>query len=479
MKKCDQIVCRIENLIDLDKLRAGERVPSVRSMARQMSVSIMTVLEGYRRLETQGLIESRPQSGYYVRPKDFQVANSLNLPEIGQYDIALRTEMVKIPEAIRRSIIQSQRNDVLPLGSVQPSLDFFPSEELSIHLARAARTYPKIINQYHFEMGHKSLLEKISKLMFDAGCITLEDEITVVGGETQAVMLALRAVTNPGDTVAVESPGHNLFYAALDFLNLNAVEIPCDPQSGLSVEALETILLDGIRPACVLFSSSFSNPTGALMPEANRKKLVEICSHYNLPIIESDTYGEISFNCQRPRPLKALAPSIVIYIGDFTKILAPGYTVAWLAGGQYTDDIRRCYCMSVVTAPVVTQLAIASFLEDASLKTHLRRLRKEYQESVRRFQTKIAQCFPDGTRTSNPQGGQCLWVELPNNRDAVELSLDAIKEKISIAPGVMFSSRQYYRNNFRLNFALKWSEEVENALERLGELSTKPGDNVH
>lgn len=479
MKKCDQIVHRIEDLIEQKKLKVGERVPSVRSMARQMSFSIMTVLEGYRRLENLGLIESRPQSGYFVRPKAFEVTQSTHLPEISQCNIALRTELVKIPEAVQRSIGQCQRNDVLPLGSILPSPDFFPNEELSIHLARVARTYPKVINQYHFEMGHKSLLGKISKIMFEAGCVTLEDEITVCGGETQALMMALRAVTNPGDIVAVESPGHNQFYAILDFLNLNAVEIPCDPQNGLSVEALGTVLLDGIRPACVLLSSSFSNPTGALIPEANRKKLVEICSHYNLPIIENDTYGEITFNGHRLRPLKALAPSIVIYIGDFSKILAPGYAVAWLAGGQYTNDIRRCYYMSVVTAPVVIQLAIASFLEHGSLKPHLRRLRKQYQENVRQFQSKVAQCFPPGTRISNPQGGQFLWVELPQNGDAVALSIDAIKENISIAPGIIFSSRQYYRKNFRLNCAIKWNDEVERALERLGELCTKSDDNSH
>ncbi len=465
-------------------LEDGERVPSIRSMSKQTGVSIMTVLEGYRRLEDMGLIESRPQSGYYVRPKALRDSCPMvRLPEVCQSDIALRTESVKIPEAVERLVIQTLKKDVLPLGAGLPAPDYLPNEELSILLARIARTYPNILNQYCFERGHHALLEMISKWMIDAGCITQKDETVITSGATQALMLALRSVTRPGDTVAVESPGYYGFYALLQFFNLNAVEIPCDPQNGLDVDALHTILKDGIRPASVLLSSNYSNPTGALMPDANKETLVKLCYQYNLPIIEDDTYGELTFNSYRPLPLKALAPDIVLYVGSFSKILAPGYRIAWLAGGRHTDDIRRCFGMSVLATPVATQLTLASFLKDGGLKRHLRRLRKRYEENIRLFQTKVARCFPEGTRTCNPQGGHFLWVELPQGHDAVALSVAAVNHRISIAPGVLFSSRQHYRRNFRLNCAIKWSDEVDNAIERLGELSANSqngtGNNSH
>jgi len=474
IKKYEQIVRRIQDFITLGTLKDGERVPSIRSMANQMGVSIMTVLEGYRRLENLGLIESRPQSGYYVRPKALRVPRSLlRLPEVCQSDIALRTEAVVLPEAVEQLAIQSLRKDVLPLGAGQPDPDFFPNEGLSIHLARIARNDPRVVNQYCIGRGQHALLEMISKLMINAGCAALEDEVVVTSGATQALMLALRAVTRPGDTVAVESPGYYGFYALLQFFSLNAVEIPCDPQNGLAVDALQTILHDGMRPACLLLSSNYSNPTGALMPDEKKETLVKLCSQYNLPIIEDDTFGELIFNSHRPRPLKALAPNIVLYVGSFSKILAPGYRLAWLAGGRHTDDILRCHGMSVLATPAATQLALASFLKDGGWKRHLRRLRKQYEENVRLFQTKIAEYFPNGTRTSNPQGGHFLWVELPQGNDAVALSVAAINDRISIAPGVLFSSRQHYRSNFRLNCAVKWTDEVEKAIERLGELSAR------
>ncbi|GBF34406.1 transcriptional regulator [Desulfocucumis palustris] len=472
IKKYDQIMRRIEDLISLNTIKDGERVPSVRSMAKQMGVSVMTVLEGYRRLESLGLIESRPQSGYYVRPGALHASPPLaRPPRVSRSDIALRTESVLIPESVERLLTQALRKDVLPLGSGMPAADYYPSEELSICLARVARSDPELVNRYCIGGGQGVLVERIARWMMEAGCVTPEEEIVVTAGATQALMLAIRAVTRPGDTVAVESPGYYGFYSLLQFFNLKAVEIPCDPQSGLAVDALQTILRQGLRPACVILSPAYSNPTAAVMPDTNKEELVKLCLDYNLPIIEDDTFGELSYDTYRPRPLKALAPDTVLHVGSFSKVLAPGYRVAWLAGGRHTRDILRCHAMSVLATPVVTQLALASYLKGGGLKRHLRLLRKKYQVNAGLLQAKIALCFPAGTRTCNPRGGHFLWVELPPGHDAVKLSVAAAEEGISIAPGVLFSSRQHYRRNFRLNFAVKWSEEVEKAIERLGELS--------
>ncbi|GAB6181225.1 PLP-dependent aminotransferase family protein [Desulfotomaculum defluvii] len=463
---------RIQELVHTGTIIEGERLPSIRSMAKQTGVSVMTVLEGYRRLENMGLIESRPQSGYFLLPKVIRTPElNSRLPEVSRSDIVLRTETVKIPEVVEQLVKQSARKDVIPLGNGAPIADYFPNEELSIHLARVVRTNPKVINSYAMGWGHPSLKEMISRWMIEAGCITREDEVVVTNGATQALMLALRAVTKPGDTVAVESPGYYGFYALLQFFNLKAVEIPSDPQSGLAVYALKSILEGGVHPACVLLSSCHSNPTGAVMPNENKEGLIKLCLKYNLPIIEDDTFGELTFNNYRPRPLKSLAPDNVLYVGSFSKILAPGYRIAWLAGGRHTNDIHRCFAMSVLGNSPVTQLALASYLKTGGLKRHLRSLRKKYKENVMLFQNKIAQCFPEGTRACSPQGGHFLWVELPEESDAVKLSIAAISDKISIAPGVLFSSRQHYRKYFRLNFAVKWSFEVETALERLGELA--------
>lgn len=472
MKKYMQVMHRIKELIRLEVINEGERLPSLRSMASQMRVSIMTVLEGYRRLENMGIIESHPQSGFYVSSKHYcDSTPKLLLPETGQTEIMLRPDAVIIPRTLRQLIARNNREDILPLGSGLPEAVFFPNEELCKHLTRVSRAHKNRLNQYFVDSGQKELLRMISIRMMEAGCLVQEDELIITGGAIQALMLALRSVTNTGDIVAVESPGYYGFYLMLQFLNLNAIEIPSNPQWGIDLNALQSVLDNGLRPACLLLSSNFSNPTGALMPDRNKETLVQMCSRHNLPIIEDDTLGELYFNTKRPRPLKALAPEQVLYISSFSKILSPGYRIGWLAGGRHAKIALQYYGMSVFMIPVVTQLTLASYLNEGRLKPHLRHLRKQYQENIGLLQNKIAQCFPNGTRISNPKGGQFIWVELPDGYDAVELSIAANKNKISIAPGVLFTSRQHYRKNFRLNCALKWNNQIEKAIKLLGELS--------
>jgi|LSQX01.1.fsa_nt_gb DNA-binding transcriptional MocR family regulator len=469
MKKYEHVINIINELIGSKVLKEKEQLPSIRSMAKQIGVSTTTVTEAYHRLENLGIIESRPQSGYYVRPQ----RNSTLIfqqPETNQSEILLKPNSVIIPKIVHQLIAQNLRKEVIPLGSGLPESNFFPNEELGKYLARVSRTYNDILNHYHPNSGKKELLDMITLRMLEAGCPIQKDEIIVTNGATQALMLALRTVTKPGDVVAVESPGYYGFYLLLQFFNLNSIEIPCDPQKGIDVNVLRYVLDDGLRPACVLLSSNFSNPTGALVPKENKETLVQICSTYNIPIIEDDTLGELTFNSYRPRPLKALAPNTVLYVNSFSKILSPGFRIGWLAGGRHSDEILQSHGMSVFMIPIATQLALALFLKEGKLKQHLRRLRMQYKNNVKLFQNKVAMSFPQGTRISNPQGGQFLWIELPPGHDAVELSMIALKNGISVAPGVLFSSRYYHKKYIRLNCALNWNDEIEKAIERLGEL---------
>jgi DNA-binding transcriptional MocR family regulator len=476
MKKYDQVIERVSTLIEQGTIADGQKVPSVRAMARQMRFGTMTVLEAYRRLEADGIIESRPRSGFVVRPKplrDYKVG--VRLPKARQTGIKIRTEAVKVPRVVEELFESVMQPDMVPLGAGMPDSEDLPSDELSLHMSRIARMFPNEINQYEIGRGDASLITEINKLMIDAGCSPLTDEVTVTAGITQGLLLALRAVTSPGDSVAVESPGYYGFYAMLEFLNLKAVEIPTDPAQGLDLRTLATTLKSCDPPRCLVLSSSFSNPTGALMPEEKRHELIKLSAAYDFVIMEDDTYGALGYKENHLHPLKALDPNHVVYLGSFSKVLAPGYRTAWVAGGRYADDIQRCYHMSVLSTPLITQRTIASYLKKGGMKQHLRRLRQKYHNNMRLIQSLVAENFPDGTRTTHPMGGHFLWVELPREYDAISLARKAMKEKISIAPGVLFSSRQHYRNHFRLNCAFKCDEIVVKAICRLGKLADRCG----
>lgn len=465
------VASRIERLVRSGSLPTGGKLPSIRSMAGQMRLSMMTVLEGYRRLEERGLIESRPQSGYYVRsPRLRAPLKHVTLPDARAESIRIYTGRVHIPEEVERLVMDSQREGRVPLGAGFPAPEFFPSEQLGIRLSRAVRRDPKGVNAYSTGMGAERLRRGLSLRMLDAGFEAAPDEIVVTGGATQALLLALRAVCKSGDTVAVESPGYFGFYSLMNFLNLKALEIPSDPETGFSVDSLERIVRKNVRVACVLLGTNYANPTGAVMPEAEKHRLAELCQRRGIPIIEDDIYGDLSYGA-RPPALKAFNPGRIMYVSSMSKMLAPGYRIGWIAGGRHHRDVLRCHGMAVLSVALPNQMAIAMYLEDGGMRSHLLRLRRRYAENMALFRESVARYFPAGTGTSDPGGGHFLWVRLPAKVDSRALAAKAFAQGISVAPGVIFSSRGHYGNFLRLCTALPWTKRVEGALKTLGEMA--------
>ena len=473
MKKFEQVITRINTLIDNGTLNEGDKLPSVRSMATQMNMGVMTILDAYRRMEARGMIESLPRSGYVVRPPSLKkLTFTTHLPEARQGKIIVQEKAVNIPDEVEELFRSVVRPGMVPLGAGMPDPTDLPSEEISLAIARAARTWPMENNQYYLGFGEPQLLTQLGKWMVNTGCSPLQDEITVTQGITQALTLALRAVSKPGDTILVESPGYYGFYTILQFLSLKAVEVPVDPINGLSITELKKILKEGIKPKAIICSPTFSNPTGAVMPQKQRQQLVEIAQKHKITIIEDDTYGELYFESKRPfPPIKSLAPEDIIYLGSFSKLFAPGYRLGWCAAGRFTADVRRCYSMAILASPPIMQKGISDYLKRGGVRQHLRRLRGKYQDNVRTFQDVIAEYFPKGTRTAKPRGGHYLWVEMPRRCSSVKIAHEAMKKNISIAPGVLFSSRRHYKNYMRLNCGLKCSEQIINALQTIGQLT--------
>ncbi len=470
-KKYELVASRVERLVRSGALRSGEKIPSVRDMAEQMRVSVMTVLEGYRLLEDRGLIESRPQSGYYVRPPLLRAPLAhVELPRAGMEPIRVFTSQVRIGEAVERLIMDSQGGGMVPLGAGFPAPEYLPGVQLGLRLARAVRRDPDGMNRYSTGMGDEGLRRALSVRMIEAGVEADPNGIVVTSGATQALLLALRAVCAPGDTVAVESPGYFGFYALLNFLSLRAAEIPGDAETGFSVDAFERLVRRGTRVACVLLSANFANPTGAVMPDDQKRRLAGVCAGLKIPVIEDDIYGDLAYGA-RPPALKAYNPEGVIYVSSMSKVLAPGYRIGWVAGGRHHRDVLRCHGMAVLSVPLPNQTAVAMYLRDGGMRSHLRALRKRYAENMALFRNAVARFFPEGTGTGNPGGGHFLWVRLPSGADSRDIAAAAFERGISVAPGVIFTSREHYTNYIRICTALPWTRKVEGAMKTLGELA--------
>lgn len=469
----DRVAEHVARLIARGTLRPGQRIPSVRRLSGQLAVSISTVLEAYRRLEDRGLVEARPQSGYYVRPPHLRRPRpDAAPPEPGILRLPLEPAPVECADLVTRFTLAAFRRDVVPLGTAVPAPEYLPAEALNRLLARAVRRYPVEASSYDFPPGSLRLRQEVARRLLEAGCARGADDLVITSGATEAVMLCLRAVTRPGDTVAVESPSYYGLFQLLEALGLRAVEVCTDPRSGLCVDSLEALLRRGEPVRAVVLVPNVHNPLGGVMPDEHKQRIAELLGRRRVPVIEDDTYGDLAFGPQRPRSLQAFdRHDNVLLCGSFSKTLAPGYRVGWVAAGRRRAELLKLKLVFSLATASPTQLAVADFLASGGFERHLRRLRRAYTENLGLAAEAVARHFPDGTRATRPAGGNLLWVELPAGADALALHETALARGVSIAPGPLFSASGRFANCLRLNCAVPWSERVEKGVATVGALA--------
>ena len=471
---CDLVADRVAQMIATGSLMPGERIPSIRRMSDQMSVAISTVLQAYQILEDRRLIEARPQSGFYVRPKhSIRVADALSPMEPEMLRLPLRANSISGDDA---ELLRTQTVGAISsfaLGMSLPSPEFLPTDTISKHLARAVRYEPEAAGRYELSPGLKELRVRVAQRAMDCGCSLHPDDIVITNGATEALALGMRAVTEPGDTVAVESPCYFGFLSLASMLSLKVVEVSTDPRDGISVSHLQRLIRHKrVDVKALLLNPNVHNPLGSVMPDENKRRIAEMMSRAEIPIIEDDTYGDLAFESPRPRCIKAFDTSgDVILCSSFSKTIAPGYRIGWVATGRWRGRVNEFKCTSSLGTATPPQMAVASYLENGGFDSNLRRLRKIYRDQVLLLSDVVRTNFPGGTRATNPSGGHLLWVELPENVNADALHESLAANKIKLLPGSMFSAGGHYRNCLRLNAAIPWSQRVEQTVAMIGRLA--------
>jgi DNA-binding transcriptional MocR family regulator len=456
---------RIASLVEIGTFRPGDRVPSVRRFSEELNVSISTVIQAYRRLENDGILEARPQSGYYV--KSLKQAPSTE-PQMAQ-EPSVPAEVSNGELAVQ--LLNSVRDpNLIILGAAIPNRDLLPMEKLDRCLSAAARRARTRGPLYDAPPGCESLRIQIAQRLVEAGCAISPDEIMTTNGCLEAMVLALRATCQPGDTVAIESPAYYGALQALQFLGLKALEIPCQCRTGMSVDALRFALDNHSVKAC-LVTSNFSNPLGSCMPDESKRDLVHLLAERNIPLIEDDLYGNLFHSGSRPRVAKAFDENgMVLLCSSFSKDLAPSYRVGWICPGKYASKVEQLKTALNVANATIPQMAISDFLANGGYDSHLRKIRRVYAAQTAAFGDAVERYFPEGTRFTQPSGGYVLWVEMPAACDSMKLYESARAKGITTAPGTLFSAVGRYRNYVRLN-AARWSPEVERAVAVLGQLA--------
>ena len=463
-----QVADGIEKMIADEVLQIGDKLPSVRVLSDEYGISMGTAFQAYYHLEGKGLIESKPKSGYYVR------FNHRRLPGLPKTIIAepIPSE-VSVKDMIASVYKDLSATDIINFSVAVPALELVPAAKLNKSVVYALRNSKNSCLGYEHVQGNLDLRKQIARLSFNWGGTVRPDEVVVTTGCMEALVMCLRAVTKWGDMVVVEKPAYFGIYQAMESLGLKVVEISSDSNTGPDLDELDKILKK-FPVKAVLLVPNFSNPIGSCMPDENKRKLVNIITKHNIPLVEDDIYGELYFGRNRPKTCKYYDKAqLVMHCSSVSKSLAPGYRVGWVIPGRFLQAVKQLKMMHTISSPSLTQAAMAHFLEMGRYEYHLKNLRRSLHTQCLRYTQAIMQYFPADTKISRPSGGFVLWIELNKKVDAYKLCKEAQRHHISVAPGQIFSASSNYSNYVRISYGAPWSEDVEYGLMMLGRLITK------
>ena len=443
---------------------AGEKVPSVRKLSQQKSVSISTINQAYGLLEDQGLIKARPQSGYFVR----EGANDpIQPPPVSKGGSPTPVSKSDLISSMLNGVNQP---DVLNFGAAITHDSYMPHKALQTHLQKASRFQSHQVFGYIFSPGYEPLRRQVATRMREVSVKCHQDDVVITQGCSEALSLCLTASTKPGDIVAVESPCYYGFLQLAQQKGLKVIEIPTDSQSGISIDAL-SLALKQWPVSLIAVSSRYSNPTGAALNTDKQQQLYKLAQHYDINILEDDIYGELGFKQTINTVLKTFdVDDRVMYCSSFSKTLSPGLRVGWCLPGKAYETIVKAQTFSSFSPSSLSQLALSSYLESAQFDKHLRKLRQACQYNIETMSLAVRQHFPDGTKISRPNGGYILWVKLPHEIEALQLQTLALENGINLAPGGLFSNSHEFDQCIRLNCALPMNNEVRHAIKVLGDL---------
>ncbi len=454
-----------ESRIQNRSLRPGDKLPSVRELSRRLGISTATTVAAYEWLERHGTIHARPRSGHYV------TARPPGVPEPRTEARAGPPTRVAIGELVLEIQKTARNARVAPFGEAVVSPELLPTARLNRSVRMAASAFPEHAAIYEAPAGNPRLRRQIARLAYRLSCTFSPEDVIVTSGAIEALNLAVRAVANPGDVVGVESPVCYEILQALESFGLKALEITARPRRGPDLAELERAFRKH-KIKCFLMSGSFQNPLGYLLPDQAKADIVSLAERLRVPIIEDDSFGDVTFSPQRPRPLKSFdRTGGVLYCASYSHIVAPGFHLGWLHAGRFRARVEALKGVTTMTTSSLPQIALAEFLESGAYERHLRRLNDVLFQSTRTLGAAIAQHFPKGTRATLPDGGFFVWVQLPRNLSGFKLYQLALEAGIAIVPGMIFSAHKRFRDCVRLACGWPWSDQAEGAVRRMGQLA--------
>lgn len=467
MKLYERLSDDLERAIRDGVLRAGERLPSIRETCRARKLSVTTVSRAYLQLESRGLIDSRPQSGYFVRPLQAEPAWE---PIAASQPLDASTD-VDVSRLVLATLKSIRSQGAVPLGSPYPDPTLFPWQRVHHKISTFAKRHDARAMLDDLPPGNPELIRQIARRHLDTGLAADPGEIIVTAGATEAINLCLQAVARPGDTIAVESPTFYAMLHAIERMGMRAIEIATYPDEGIDLAALAHAIERHPIAACMVMPN-FQNPLGFMMSDEKKRELVALSARHGLPLIENGVYNELHHDDAPPTTLKSFdTQGLVLHCNSFSKSLTPGVRIGWALPGRYRQQVEKLKFLNTLTTPTLPQLGVAEYLKNEGFEHHLRRVRQTLAQQAGIMSAMVKRFFPEHTRLSRPRGGYVLWVELAPQVDTMDLYREALERGLTIGPGRMFSTSNTYGHFMRLNYSYLWSPEIEAAVIELGRMA--------
>lgn len=463
MKVYEKVIKHIEHQLRSGALQAYDFLPSVRSLSQTLNVSKNSVIRAYIALEQSGVILAHPRKGFSIKADT-------------EYDQPQPPSPQKVIRgATSLDIIGSaQRQADVVFGSANPDTRIKGRKEFYKQLNKLVRLEiksPAIYSHYQAPPGNLELRQQIAKKTHSGHAELDPEEIIITNGAQEAISLALRSTTQPGDIIAVESP---CFYGTLqciEALGLQIIEIPSHAPDGIDLEQLSNIL-ERWEIKTILLNPHANNPLGFNMPDTMKSSLMAIAQAYDLVIIEDDVFGKLVHTSQRRRTLKSMdTEGRVILCSALSKILDPDIRIGWVSPGRYFDQVNYLKYVTTLATSGLMQHASALWMESANFDRHIKQLQNNYRQRKILFIEALKTCLPVEAHINNPDSGYLCWITLPLNIDGDHLFERMKSEGVSITPGSLFGTARQFQHCIRLNFStFDNTPQQILALARLGEI---------
>lgn len=451
-KRITLVMAEIRGRISSRGLVPGSRLPSVRAFAKTMHVSASTVVEAYERLAAEGLIRSRPGSGFYV---------SSPLAPLALSEIGPKLDRAIDPLWVYRQSLEDGPELLKPgCGWLPPS--WMPEAGIRKALRTVSRADDRVLSDYGTPLGLPPLRQLLSRRMGERGISAAPDQIILTESGTQAIDLLCRFLIEPGDAVLVDDPCYFNFHALLRAHRANAIAVPMTPV-GPDIEAFGRAI-DEHRPRLYITNSAIHNPTGATCSPVVAHRLLKLAERANMTIIEDDIFADLE---HEPAPRLAAFDGLerVVHIGSFSKTLSASVRCGFIAARP--DWIEALSDLKIATSIAAGRLSselILLLLKDGSYRKHLDALRVRLSQAMDETAQRLGSLGI--TPWIRPQAGMFLWCRLPDGIDAADVARACLADNIVLAPGNAFSVSQTASGFLRFNVAQSDDPRIFRSLER-------------